>query len=184
MSSESPTGSSIPSRTPSIDSRIYSIPDTVVDLAQTDESSSEDDLEADNDSEDAFLNQAVAESSSMFLMSQIDTPMFDASRYIFQSLTQSMNSVDFSEAIALQTRTSGLINSKSRELKRLTSELEQRLLIFQDKFEKGAASSKRIKYNLRKTSETIKKINAEFERQYPIEFNQARELIFERPFED
>ncbi|SCW00473.1 LAFE_0C04962g1_1 [Lachancea fermentati] len=174
---------SVRSRTASINSQAYAIPETNVDASHLDDSSSED-PEDDGTSEDAFLDQLVPETSNAFLIGQPDTPMFDSSKYIFQSLVQSLNSVDFSEAIALQTRTSGLINSKSREIKKLVTDVQERLKYLETRFERGAKTSSRIKHNLKQFTHQVEQINAAFETDYPIEFNQAKEKVYERNFDD
>lgn len=195
---------SVGSRTPSINSRMYAIPMDVEDGRNLAESSSDDDEEeedreeeeecnTDNGDEDSadeisepdtFLDRLVPQTSNTFLLGQPDTPMFDVSKYIFQSLVQSINSVDFSEAVSLQTKTSGLVNSKSRELKKLMEEVQQKLQHFQEVFHDGAKTSKRIKYNLQQASSKITRINRAFETEFPIEFNQAKERVYDRNLDE
>ncbi|CUS23200.1 LAQU0S08e04324g1_1 [Lachancea quebecensis] len=178
------------SRTASVNSQMYAIPEPEeIDIQLSEGSSgsefddSDYDIESDDDvgsGGDAFLDRMVPETSNTFVMGQLDTPMFDISKYLFQSLSQALNAADFSEAIALQTRTSGLINSKSRELENLSQEVQQKLRYFETRFSQGAQTSKRISRNLQHISKQVDKIGSAFETRYPIEFNQAREEIFER----
>lgn len=202
---ESVTGSlGVRSRTASINSQMYAIPVSEENEFQSSEGSSEDeddndeyhdnndrytnvcndvDEEEDGDEEsasDMLLDSIVPETSSNLLMNQLNTPMFDCSKYLFQSLSQALNAADFSEAIALQTRTSGLINSKSRELEKLSQEIQQKLQYFEARFAKGAQTSKRITRSLQYASKQVERINGVFQTRYPIEFNQAKEEIVER----
>ncbi|EDO19408.1 hypothetical protein Kpol_1002p55 [Vanderwaltozyma polyspora DSM 70294] len=107
-------------------------------------------------------------------------PMFDVSKYVFETLIQAINSADFSESLAFQTKTSAVINAKSLELKQLINMSKDRLVDLQDKFEKGVQTSNRIKRNLKMSREKIQFLNDEFRTNYPIEFNQARDKIIER----
>ncbi|SCU93656.1 LANO_0E04456g1_1 [Lachancea nothofagi CBS 11611] len=169
------------SRTASINSQMYAIPDPEDSDSQLSESSSDDEQGSDQPSEDDLeLDHIVPETSHTFAMGQLDTPMFDISKYVFQSLSQALNTADFSQAMAVQTRTSGLINSKSRDLKNLADTLQEKLRHFEVRFAQGAQTSRQISKNLSQYASQIEHINQVFQRQYPIEFNQAREDIIER----
>ncbi|CCD26685.1 Kxd1p NDAI_0I01160 [Naumovozyma dairenensis CBS 421] len=114
------------------------------------------------------------------LNSQGSDPMFDVSKYIFESLTQAVESIDFSEAFQSQTKTSAVINSKSLELRQLLNMTKKQLNHFQERFENGVVVSNRIKRNIIDARRKINKFNDELRTQYPIEFNQAREKIIDR----
>lgn len=140
--------------------------------------------EVDNESngeEDLFLDNDIPQSSNLLLTDAQDPgPIFDVSRYIFDSLKQSIDSADFSEALSLQTKTSAVINAKSLELKQYIEEMKIRLTQLQEKFENGEATSRKIKHDLETSRKNIDYLNAALRVDFPIEFNQAREKILER----
>lgn len=176
------------SQSPSINSQTYAIP-IAEDIASqlSDDSSIEgsDNSEAEESSADLFLNGMVPESSNgLFADSQDPGPMLDVSKYIFESLVQAIDSANFAEAISLQTKTSAVINSESMKLKQLIDTTKERLVGFKERFERGAETSQIIRRNLRLSKDKIDRINAELGVNYPIEFNQAKEKVLERQFDD
>lgn len=197
------TFSAVHSSTPSINSQSYAIPITEEmsssfhdSISTTSNSSGSFDSdgsnvsdvveqnEMDNESnvdEDLFLDNDIPQSSNLLPTDAQDPgPIFDVSRYIFDSLKQSIDSADFSEALSLQTKTSAVINSKSPELKQYIDEMKSRLTQLQEKFENGEATSKKIKRDLETSRKNIDYLNAALRVDFPIEFNQAREKILER----
>lgn len=197
------TFSAVHSSTPSINSQSYAIPITEEmsssfhdSISTTSNSSGSFDSdgsnvsdvveqnEMDNESnvdEDLFLDNDIPQSSNLLPTDAQDPgPIFDVSRYIFDSLKQSIDSADFSEALSLQTKTSAVINSKSLELKQYIDEMKSRLTQLQEKFENGEATSKKIKRDLKTSRKNIDYLNAALRVDFPIEFNQAREKILER----
>lgn len=197
------TFSAVHSSTPSINSQSYAIPITEEmsscfhdSISTTSNSSGSFDSdgsnvsdvveqnEMDNESnvdEDLFLDNDIPQSSNLLPTDAQDPgPIFDVSRYIFDSLKQSIDSADFSEALSLQTKTSAVINSKSLELKQYIDEMKSRLTQLQEKFENGEATSKKIKRDLETSRKNIDYLNAALRVDFPIEFNQAREKILER----
>ena len=197
------TFSAVHSSTPSISSQSYAIPITEEmsssfhdSISTTSNSSGSFDSdgsnvsdvveqnEMDNESnvdEDLFLDNDIPQSSNLLPTDAQDPgPIFDVSRYIFDSLKQSIDSADFSEALSLQTKTSAVINSKSLELKQYIDEMKSRLTQLQEKFENGEATSKKIKRDLETSRKNIDYLNAALRVDFPIEFNQAREKILER----
>ncbi|EHN02441.1 YGL079W-like protein [Saccharomyces cerevisiae x Saccharomyces kudriavzevii VIN7] len=128
-----------------------------------------------------FLDNDIPQASNLLLTDAQDPgPIFDVSRYIFDSLKQSIDSTDFSEALSLQTKTSAIINSKSLELKQHIDEMKTRLVQLQGKFENGVATSRRIKHDLETSRKNINYLDSALRVDFPIEFNQAREKILER----
>ncbi|CAD6626995.1 BAH_G0019010.mRNA.1.CDS.1 [Saccharomyces cerevisiae] len=197
------TFSAVHSSTPSINSQSYAIPITEEmsssfhdSISTTSNSSGSFDSdgsnvsnvveqnEMDNESnvdEDLFLDNDIPQPSNLLPTDAQDPgPIFDVSRYIFDSLKQSIDSADFSEALSLQTKTSAVINSKSLELKQYIDEMKSRLTQLQEKFENGEATSKKIKRDLETSRKNIDYLNAALRVDFPIEFNQAREKILER----
>ncbi|CAR29434.1 hypothetical protein ZYGR_0AD01160 [Zygosaccharomyces rouxii] len=175
------------SRSPSVDSQSYAIPmPEEIEEQLSEESSSFDDSNSVESNEDQILGRALPESGQHAFSqdSQEFEPMLDVSKHIFDSLMQAIDSADFSEAISLQTKTSAVINSKSTELKQLIDETKVRFSQFKERFEKGSLTAKNIRGNLRYSKDKIEKINALVRTSYPIEFNEAREKILERPLDD
>ncbi|CAI4061788.1 Kxd1p SKDI_07G1780 [Saccharomyces kudriavzevii IFO 1802] len=197
------TFSAVHSSTPSINSQSYVIPITEEmsssfhDSIST-SSNSSGSLDSDGSSvsnvvevnqmdnesnidEDLFLDNDIPQTSNLLLTDAQDPgPIFDVSRYIFDSLKQSIDSTDFSEALSLQTKTSAIINSKSLELKQHIDEMKTRLVQLQGKFENGVATSRRIKHDLETSRKNINYLDSALRVDFPIEFNQAREKILER----
>lgn len=170
--------------TPSVDSRNYAIPegDYVSSDSHSEVSESESDQSSHVDSEDSLL---PTESSGTLWMNQIqETPMFDSSKFLFESLNNTINSIDFSESLATQAKTSALINLKSRELKSLMKQLQERLQYYTDRFKRGAAVSSELKVNLQMLSKRIATLDALISKQFPIEYNQSRDKIIERRLDD
>ncbi|CAI4062983.1 hypothetical protein SUVZ_07G1680 [Saccharomyces uvarum] len=197
------TFSAVHSLTPSINSQSYAIPITEemsssfhdsISTSSNSSSSLDSDgssisnvaeaHEMDNNSnidEDLFLDNDIPQPSNLLLTDAQDPgPIFDVSRYIFDSLKQSIDSTDFSESLSLQTKTSAIINSKSLELKQHIDEMKIRLVQLQRKFENGVATSRRIKHDLETSRKNIDYLNSALRIDFPIEFNQAREKILER----
>lgn len=177
------------SQSPSINSQSYAIPvsdDTVVQLSECSSVEVSDDFDdEDSNPDDHFLDSVVPETSNAFFMdSQDPGSMFDVSKYIFESLSQAIDSADFSDAISLQTKTSAVINSKSLELKHLIQTTRLRLEHFKERFETGARVTKTIHHNLQYSKERIDRINSVIGTKYPIEFNQAKEKVIERQSDD
>ena len=114
---------------------------------------------------------------------QSPNQMIDVSKYIFESLMQAIESADFSESLAYQTKTSAQINAKSLELKRLINETQSKISSLQERFEKGVQVSRNIRKNLEYAKKSVEKIKGILETDYPIEYNQARENIMERNFD-
>ncbi|CAI4039199.1 hypothetical protein SMKI_07G1730 [Saccharomyces mikatae IFO 1815] len=195
--------SAVHSSTPSINSQSYAIPITeemcssfhdsistssnssssiasygsgVSDIVETNELESESNVD-----DDLFLDNDIPQTNNILLAEAQDpSPIFDVSRYVFDSLKQSIDCTDFSEALSLQTKTSAIINSKSLELKQYVDEMEVRLNRLQEKFESGVATSRKIKHNLETSRKNIDYLNSALRIDFPIEFNQAKEKILER----
>lgn len=147
--------------------------------------SEEQEIRDDDDEDvinDELLDTVVDSSKNNFekYEAQDTEHMFDASKYIFNSLVQAINSADFSESLSLQTKTSAVINSKSLELKQLIDSTKTRLTHMQGRFERGAQVSRKIKYNLKTSNNQIVQLNGRLRTEFPIEFNQARDKILER----
>lgn len=185
------------SRTPSVDTQSYSIaePDHLEDVDDSDSSSVDSGAGGSNDNTDSlsasdsaeeFLDEMVPTASTSFRPNDTPDPgtIFDISKYVFESIKQAIEESDFSEALALQTKTSAVINAKSLELKQLIDETKTRLPSLQEKFKRGQQTSKRIKRNLELSRSRIETINALLQTDYPIEFNQARDKILERTLDE
>ncbi|AQZ11223.1 KXD1 (YGL079W) [Zygosaccharomyces parabailii] len=174
------------SRSPSVNSQSYAIPmPAEIEEQLTEDSSSLNDSLSAQSNEEGFLERAIPESGRAFSHdSQEVGPMLDVSKYIFESLVQSIDSADFSEAISLQTKTSAIINSKSMELKQIIDDTKVRFHQLKERFERGAITSRKVRHNLQYSKEKIDKLNALLRTDYPIEFNQAREKVLERQLDD
>lgn len=184
------------SRTPSVDTQSYSIaePEQLEDVDDSESSSNNNsdggesvsDESSVSDSAEEFLDEMVPTTSTSFRPNDTPDPgtIFDISKYVFESIKQAIDESDFSEALALQTKTSAVINAKSLELKQLIDETKIRLPELQEKFKKGQLTSKNIKRNLEQSRSRIETINALLQTDHPIEFNQARDKILERTLDD
>ncbi|CDO94977.1 unnamed protein product [Kluyveromyces dobzhanskii CBS 2104] len=173
------------SRAPSIDSRNYAISEA--DYLPAEAEIHRDDVSESDDSYDANDRGSLlpAESSGTLWMNQIqDTPMFDSSKFLFESLNNSINNIDFSESVAIQAKTSALINSKSRELKSLMKQLQEKLDYYDKRFKRGATVSTQLKVNLQMLSKRIATLSELFAKQFPIEYNQSKEKVMERTLND
>ncbi|QEU61394.1 Kxd1 [Kluyveromyces lactis] len=173
------------SRTPSIDSRNYAIPEADylpadIDIERNGVSESDDSFD-----DDAQSSLFPTESSGTLWMNQIqDTPMFDSSKFLFESVNNAINDIDFSESLAIQAKTSALINSKSRELKGLIKQLQEKLDYYNERFKRGAVVSSQLKVNLQMLSKRIATLDDLFSKQFPIEYNQSKEKVMERTLND
>lgn len=185
--SEIENDTTLRSRSPSVNSQSYAIPiPEEIEEQLSEESSSFDDSDSVDTNEERILGRALPESGQHAFSqdSQEFEPMLDVSKHIFDSLMQAIDSADFSEAISLQTKTSAIVNSKSTELRQLIEEAKIRFSHFKGRFEKGSLTAKNIRNNLNYSRDKIEKINSLVRTSYPIEFNEAREKILERPLDD
>ncbi|AGO13080.1 AaceriAFL077Cp [[Ashbya] aceris (nom. inval.)] len=177
------------SRTPSISSRQFIIPeDELVTLDSENSSLDSGGEEVSSGGSEAcsaasgeapVFSQLGQHPSTFFTGSQV-APIFDTSLYLFESLTQSLDSVDFSEALSLQTKTSATINSKSRELQLLVGEVQVQLRQLQTAFEQGQHTAQRVRHNLRDITRGVESLKQTFARSFPIEYHQALERAYER----
>ncbi|KAL3236537.1 Kxd1p [Nakaseomyces bracarensis] len=196
MSANDSANSVTRSRTPSVDTQSYSIaePEHMDDIDDSDTSNNSEERGSEgsgcsisvSESAEEFLDEMVPTTSTSFKPNDTPDPgtIFDISKYVFESLKQAIDSSDFSDALALQTKTSAVINAKSLELKQLIDETKVRLPELQEKFKKGQETSKNIKRNIEQSRNRIETINALLQTDHPIEFNQARDKILERTLDD
>ncbi|KAH3903449.1 uncharacterized protein SCODWIG_01953 [Saccharomycodes ludwigii] len=110
-------------------------------------------------------------------LSSTDTSMFDVSNFLFKSLEQTIEGVDFSECLQLQSKTSGLLNSKIEELTSLNQQLIAKFSSLQTKFKETDIRCSNSKKNLKNASHMVNRIKLKIARRYPIEYNQARYII-------
>ncbi|CEP62438.1 Kxd1p LALA0_S05e05666g [Lachancea lanzarotensis] len=163
------------SRTTSIDSQMYAIPAPESPVSTGSSSDGEEEVEQDElESVEDLENEQVGRD---WLARPLDAPVFDVSRYIFQSLAHALNSADFAQAIAIQTRTAGIINSRSRELAQLVDTLQQRLPHLEARFARGSQVARQIHRRLERCSGRVKQVEKVFEKGYPIEYQQAKEEV-------
>lgn len=182
------------SRTPSVDTQSYTINEEAHHIITDSDSSSSENEDGEgnetNSSDDSsesgsverFLDEIVPTTSTSFIPNDTPDPatLFDITEYIFDSIVQSTNACDFSEAFALQAKTSAVINSKSMELKNLIEQTKVRLPELQAKFKNGTQTLRTIRKNLDNAKSRIQVMNDVLQTDYPIEFNQARDKILER----
>ena len=139
-------------------------------------------------STDEFLNEGIpmAKNGSVIESYSDDAPtaMIDVSKYIFDSLSHAIENVDFSETLALQTKMSGTINFKSLELKELIDQTQGQLEQLRKRYDTGIVVSNKLKDNIAYSRKKIEEINNILRTDYPIEFNEARDKILERHFDD
>lgn len=143
--------------------------------------------EFNENSTDEFLHETLSLTKKITVIDNCnDTPpaMIDISKQIFDSLCHAIEDIDFSETLALQTRISGTINFKSLELKDLMDKTQERLQALKRRYETGVVVSNKLKENLDYSRRKIDEINSILGTEYPIEFNEARDKILERNFED
>ncbi|SMN19001.1 similar to Saccharomyces cerevisiae YGL079W KXD1 Putative protein of unknown function [Maudiozyma saulgeensis] len=160
---------------------------TPLDTQSFDAAASTTSLDFNEASTDEFLHETLPIAKKLTTIdNDIDSPpaMIDISKYIFDSLTHAIEEVDFSETLALQTRISGTINFKSLELKDLIDKTQERLLTLRQRYESGVVVSNKLKENLDYSRKKIDEINSMLGTEYPIEYNQARDKILERHFEE
>ncbi|KAG0670459.1 KxDL motif-containing protein 1 [Maudiozyma exigua] len=143
--------------------------------------------EFNENSTDEFLHETLSLSKNIRTIdngNDIPPAMVDIPKQIFESLSHAIENVDFSETLALQTRISGTINFKSLELKDLIDKTQGRLQVLNQRYETGVVVSRKLKENLDYSKRKIDEINSFLGTEYPIEFNEARDKILERHFED
>ncbi|SCU80596.1 LAME_0B03884g1_1 [Lachancea meyersii CBS 8951] len=173
------------SRTASIDSQMYAIPapsGAGSPLSMSSSSSSDIDSDDEDDGDDGD-ERAEGDDTPLVLdrlARPLDAPVFDVARFVFQSLSHALDSTDFAQATAIQTRTAGLINARSRELEQLVEALQQRLPRLETRFAQGARVARQIKRRLERCNEVVELLGRAFQREHPIEFQQAREEVYER----
>ncbi|SCU98804.1 LAFA_0G20252g1_1 [Lachancea sp. 'fantastica'] len=165
------------SRTTSIDSQMYAIPAPESPISTGSSSSDDGEEEAE---EEEWGNGEENDNEQVgrdWLARPLEAPVFDVSRYIFQSLAHALNSADFAQAIAIQTRTAGIINSRSRELEQLVDTLQQRLPHLETRFARGSQVARQIRRRLEFCSGRVKQVEKVFEKRYAIEYQQAKDEV-------
>lgn len=139
-------------------------------------------------STDEFLNEAIPMAKNGSVLEsygdEAPTAMIDVSKYIFDSLSHAMENVDFSETLALQTKMSGTINFKSLELKELIDQTQTTLAQLRQRYDSGIIVSNKLRDNIAYSRKKIEEINSLLRTDFPIEFNEARDKILERHFND
>ena len=143
--------------------------------------------EFNENSTDEFLHETLSLTKNITAIdngNDARPAMVDISKQIFDSLCHAIEDVDFSETLALQTRISATINFKSLELKDLIDKTQERLQILKRRYETGVVVSNKLKDNLDYSRRKIDEIDSMLRTEYPIEFNEARDKILERNFED
>lgn len=129
----------------------------------------------DTNENELFSNNSIDRSNN-----PAGDPMIDVSKFISQSLLQTIGSTDFSKALQLQAKTSAHLNSKTLELQHLINESQERLLTLQNKLKLSQNLSNNIRNNLSKSNKIIQNFNNSLMIDYPIEFNNAKDQILER----
>lgn len=184
-------------RTHSVDSHSYAIatPNDIEGLNQ-DASSSSSGSECSQEAEaSSELGIGLNQDDSVLLLSPTGTgtglanwdsqdPMFDVSKFLYDTFTEAIESVDMSEALASQAKSSAIINAKSLELNRLIHETKARLKSLRDRFEHGANTVRSTNKKLKSIEHHVEMINDKLRTNYPIEFSQARERIIERQLDN
>lgn len=110
--------------------------------------------------------------------------MFDASQYIFESLVNALDAVDFAQALSLQTKTSAVLNDRTLQLKSLVQETKERLAHLEERYREGIKGAKRTQSNIEQCRKRVSQLNGVLRMEYPIEYNMAREKVLERQLDE
>lgn len=94
-----------------------------------------------------------------------------------QRLAGAFDPLQLDRSLAMQAQTSGMLNSKTRELIALQEEAQARLVETRKSFVEGMKIAKEVKADLDYVHRKVKVLKQKTERKYPVEYNMARDRI-------
>lgn len=94
-----------------------------------------------------------------------------------ERLAGAFDPLQLDRSLAVQAQTSGMLNSKTRELIALQEEAQARLAETKRAFLDGMKIAKEVKSDLDYVHRKVKVLKQKTERKYPIEYNMARDRI-------
>ncbi|KAI5848910.1 hypothetical protein BZA05DRAFT_89990 [Tricharina praecox] len=94
-----------------------------------------------------------------------------------QRLAGAFDPLQLDRSLAMQAQTSGMLNSKTRELIALQEEAQARLAETRRSFVEGMKIAKEVKADLDYVHRKVRVLKQKTERKYPVEYNMARDRI-------
>ncbi|KAL7272841.1 hypothetical protein RUND412_004338 [Rhizina undulata] len=106
-----------------------------------------------------------------------DTKEVDLVALLTERLAGAFDPLQLDRSLAVQAQTSGMLNSKTRELIALQEEAQARLAETRKSFLEGMKVAKEVKSDLEYVHRRVKVLKQKTERKYPVEYNMARDRI-------
>ncbi|KAA8914500.1 hypothetical protein FN846DRAFT_561596 [Sphaerosporella brunnea] len=94
-----------------------------------------------------------------------------------QRLAGAFDPLQLDRSLAVQAQTSGMLNSKTRELAALQEEAQARVAETRRAFLEGMKIAKEVKADLDFVHRKVRALKQKTERKYPVEYNMARDRI-------
>jgi len=94
-----------------------------------------------------------------------------------QRLAGAFDPLQLDRSLAVQAQTSGMLNSKTRELIALQEEAQAKLAETRRSFADGMKIAKEVKADLDYVHRKVRVLKQKTERRYPVEYNMARDRI-------
>ncbi|KAL0635937.1 hypothetical protein Q9L58_005075 [Maublancomyces gigas] len=106
-----------------------------------------------------------------------DGAEIDLVALLTERLAGAFDPLQLDRSLAVQAQTSGMLNSKTRELIALQEEAQARLAETRRAFLDGMKIAKEVKSDLDYVHRKVKILKQKTERKYPVEYNMARDRI-------
>lgn len=94
-----------------------------------------------------------------------------------ERLAGAFDPLQLDRSLAVQAQTSGMLNSKTRELVALQEEAQRRIAETRRSFVEGMKVAKQVKGDLDYVQRKVDKLKERTARKYPVEYNMARDRI-------
>lgn len=157
------------SKKPVVDSSKYAVPE-----ASNNNNDDTEDGSATNDDNDTESGSSYA-GSGEYLTDDELSPV----AYFDEAFSSAFDPSKLDRAIAIQAQTSGLLNSKSKEIQQLQADVAERLGELKALFTEGMKNAKTVQKDLDWIHKRIQVVSREAKKKYPIEYTQAREELID-----
>jgi hypothetical protein len=99
----------------------------------------------------------------------------DLAALLTDRLESAFDPIPLDRSLASQAKTSGALNAKTRELLELQAQAQRRLAGTRANFAEGMRAAREVKGDLEWVQKRVTALNARTERNYPVEYNMARD---------
>ncbi|KAK7207639.1 hypothetical protein BZA70DRAFT_271834 [Myxozyma melibiosi] len=134
--------------------------------------------DADTDpDEDVSSEEENGQSSNSESEDDSDDGNFDPSAYVSDKILQAFDAMLLDRAVVVQAQSSGLLNSKSRELQQMQELSTKRIYETRASFVEGLRTLREVQKDLKWVQRHVDSLKKKVSSKYPAEYSKARELI-------